>query len=1129
VAKEKTKAVNDADRIAGLPAAKLQLLLKRVNVRSQDERVASANIGRQLRNGQTCVLSFAQQRLWLLDQVHVANGSYNLSAAFRLEGALNVAALERAVDAVVARHEILRTIFRSVGDEPVQVISPPRSMPLRFMECSDLPEDRDAAVQRLAAEEARRPFDLSRGPLLRVGLIRADDTDHVLLLTAHHIIFDGWSMNVFIRELSVLYASFAAGRPSSLPDLPLQYADFSLWQRQRLDGEVLKSHLAYWRRQLGDSSGSLDLPLDRSRPSHQTFGGAHENLTLAKSLADALRALGNRHGATLFVTLLTAFQSLLHRYTAQEEINLGVPVAGRDRVELEGLIGFFVNTLVIRTSFGDDPSFRDLLARVRQTMLEALTHQDLPFEKLVEELQPKRDPSRQPLFEVMFQLKSFRPDAPPLSTLHITPLDVAKGRAQFDLSLEIAEAVDGLVATAEYNTDLFEAETIRRLLGHYRTLLESAVADAGQRVSELRLFDEGERRQLSEWNATRRAYEWSDGGAAAHVHRRALQQGQNVAVECKGRTVSYAELNRQANQLAHYLTRVGVRKGACVGLYAERSIETCVALLGILKIGAVYVPLDPKYPADRIAFVAKDAGLRVVVVGRSVDGSVLEPSATLVSLERDWNAIMQEDACDPPVEVTANDAAYVIYTSGSAATPKGVIGLHRGILNRVSWMQEVYPFEPNEVCCQKTSLSFVDSIWETLGPLMSGATLAVIPDETVKDVRQLVRTLDQLRVTRIVLVPSLLAAILAARDDLDALLPCLKYWLCSGEALPVELAREFRAALPHSKLINLYGSSEVAADATWHEVADVSERVPIGRPIANTEAYILDQHLRPLPIGVTGELHIGGHGLARGYLGLPALTAAKFVPNPFGNEAGARLYKSGDLARRLPDGTIEYVGRHDSQIKLRGFRIELCEIESALEQHPTVRSAVVVAQQAPSGEKILIAYVLPRQGREISAAALRTAASGKLPDYMIPADFIITESMALTPNGKIDRRALSEQSTGRHGSETVLPRTPMEQELAEIWRTLLKVQQVGIHDNFFALGGHSLLATQVITRVRDVFRLSLPQRILFDAPTIAGLADAIARNEREPATNELDEVLREVEALTTDEAHDAMLSETGEG
>ena len=948
----------------------------------------------------------------MLDQFDPGNTSYNLSAAFRLKGALRVAALEQSVNAIIRRHEILRTVFSAVEGAPVQVISPPRPLPLPVTDFRELsPAGREAEVQRRAVEEARRPFDLSHGPLLRASLIRSDDSEHVLLLTFHHIIFDAWSMGVVIRELCLHYDAFSAGLPSPLPELPIQYADFAAWQREWLQGERLESHLSYWKRQLGDASGALDLPLDRPRPKNQTFGGAHENFSLPKSLSAALKTLGDSQGATLFVTLLAAFQALLHHYTGQAEINVGIPMAGRDRIELEGLIGFFVNTLVIRTSFADDTSFRQLLARVRQTSLEAFTHQDVPFEKLVEELKPKRDLSRPPLFQVMFQFKNLRFEVPTRANPDFTPMEVEKGRAQFDLTLEMAEFADGVGRDMEYNTGLFEAETVRLLLGHYRTLLECAAADPDRRVTQLRLLTQAEeRRQVVEWNATGRGYGWG-GGVGAEVARRADACGGAVAVECGGDAVTYEELNHSANRLARCLVRLGVGKEVRVGLFAERSSETCKALLGILKAGGTHVPLDPKYPRERLSFMANDASPAVVLVGGRLDGAVLDCSAKLVSLEEVWDAIMGEDEGVPLPEVTADDAAYVIYTSGSTGQPKGVVGLHRGILNRVAWMQELYPFEANEVCCQKTSLSFVDSVWETLGPLMSGAKLVVIPDETVRDARRLVHVLGKKGVTRVVLVPSLLRAILDEHHDLGALLPRLKYCVCSGETLPVELARRFSAAMPHSKLLNLYGSSEVTADATWHEVGDgdAPTRMPIGRPIANTQSYILDTRLRPLPVGVTGELYIGGHGLARGYLGSPALTAANFIPNPFGGGRGSRLYKTGDLARHLPDGAIEYVGRNDRQVKLRGYRIELGEIEAALEQHPSVREAVVITRQGTTGEKQLIAHLLPRPGHDLNATALHTFSREKLPEYMVPAGFVVTDSYPLTPGGKIDRRALAEQ------------------------------------------------------------------------------------------------------------------------
>jgi amino acid adenylation domain-containing protein len=1123
-----------ANRIADLPPENLRLLLQQIKDKKRHAGAAAPTIGRRIGGSDAPALSFAQQRLWLLDQIEPDNTSYNLSSAFRLKGALKVAALGQSVNAIVRRHEVLRTVFSTVGGEPVQVISPPRPVPLPVADLRALSHvEREAEVKRLATEEARCPFDLSRGPLLRVSLLRSGDSEHVLLLTVHHIVFDAWSMGVFVRELCLLYEAFSAGRPSPLPELPIQYADFAAWQRQRLKEGLLESQLPYWRQRLGDASGALDLPLDRPRPKHQTFGGAREKITLPQSLSADLKRLADSQGTTLFVTLLAAFQSLLHRYTGQAEINVGIPTAGRDRIELEGLIGFFVTTLVIKTSFAGDPSFRELLAQVRQTTLEAFANQDVPFEKLVEELQPGRDLSRPPLFQVMFQLKNVRVEVPTLTALDFTLLEVERGRAQFDLNFVMAESADGLVVTVEYNTGLFEAGTVRRLLGHYRELLWSAAADPGRRVGGLGLLTREERgRQLGEWNATGRGYGWR-GGAAAEVGRAARERGGEVAVECGGAAATYAELDRSADRLARYLVRLGVGREVRVGLYADRSVETCIALLAILKAGGTYVPLDPKYPRERLCFMAKDAGLAVVLVGGRLDGAALDCSAKLVRLEEEWDAIMGEEEGDQFPEVAADDAAYVIYTSGSTGRPKGVVGLQRGIHNRVAWMNELYPFAADEVCCQKTSLSFVDSVWETLGPLMSGVKLVVIPDETVRDARRLVQVLGRKGVTRVVVVPSLLRAILDEYRDLGALLPRLKYCVCSGEALPVELARRFGEAAPQARLLNLYGSSEVAADATWHEVVDdgAHTSVPIGRPIANTRAYILDAQLCPLPVGVKGRLFIGGYGLARGYLGAPALTAAGFIPDPFGDERGSRLYKTGDLARRLPDGAIEYMGRDDRQVKLRGYRIELDEVEAVLEQHSSVREAVVVARQEATEATLLIAYILPCPGPAPEVSVLRTFTHEKLPEYMVPARFVLVDSVPLTPGGKVDRRALAELATAdlRTESEAAPPRTQAEEMLAEIWRKLLKVERVGLHDNFFGLGGHSLLATQVITRVRDTFKVNLPQRALFDAPTLAGLSDLIARSRPEPESARLEEVLKEVESLTAGEARAALLRESGEG
>jgi amino acid adenylation domain-containing protein len=1116
--------------MANLSPEQRELLERRLRKRGVE--LSKALILPRRREG-AVPLSFAQQRIWFHEQLEPGSAAYNLLNAVRLTGRLDIDALEKSFGEIVRRHEVLRTTFQQSGHEPSQVVSSPAALSIKTVDLSALADpEQQSRILQLIKEEGRRPFDLTRDLLLRFALLRLGEESHIGLLSVHHIAFDDWSLAILLRELATLYGAFAAGLRSPLPELPIQYADFAAWQREWLQGDVLEEQLAYWKKHLGDAPPRLNLPTDRPRPPKQTYRGAKCFALFPATLTSSLKDLSRRENVTLFMTLLAGLKTVLHRYAGQDGITVGTPIANRNRGEIEGLIGFFANTLVLYTDFSGNPTFRELLARVRQVALQAYTYQDLPFEKLVERLGVERDESTPPLFQVLLSFKNEPADVE-LPSLTLSALRVEPETAKFDLAVDIVELERGLSVGITYNTELFEAETVRRLLGHYLTLLECAAADPEQRVTGLRLLtEEEERRQVVEWNEVGGEYEWG-GGVGEEIGRRAKECGGEVAVEWGGEAVTYEELNRSADRLARYLVRLGVGKEVRVGLYAERSIETCIALLGILKAGGTYVPLDPNYPRERLSFMAKDAGPAVVLVGGRLDGAVLDCSAKLVSLKEDWDAVMSEEEGDPLPGVTADDAAYVIYTSGSTGRPKGVVGLHRGILNRVAWMQELYPFEANEVCCQKTSLSFVDSVWETLGPLMSGAKLVVIHDETVRDARRLVHVLGKKGVTRVVLVPSLLRAVLDEHHDLGALLPRLKYCVSSGEALPVELARRFSAAMPHSKLLNLYGSSEVAADATWHEAGDgdAPTRVPIGRPIANTKSYILDTHLRLLPVGVTGELYIGGHGLARGYLGNPALTAANFIPNPFGDERGSRLYKTGDLARHLPDGTIEYVGRNDRQVKLRGYRIELGEIEAALEHHPSVREAVVITRQGTTGEKQLIAHLLLRPGQEINATALRTFSREKLPEYMVPAGFVLTDSVPLTPGGKIDRRALAELVTveQRAESEAAPPRTQTQEMLAEIWRKLLKVETVGIYDNFFELGGHSLLATQVITKVRDAFEVNLPQRAMFDAPTIAGLSDLIARGRVGPESTELEEVLKEVEALTADEAHDALLRETGEG
>jgi amino acid adenylation domain-containing protein len=1043
-------------------------------------------------------LSYAQQRLWFLEQLGHSQHAYHLLEAMRLRGPLQVKALLQSLQEIVKRHEVLRTTFTNVAGQPLQVIGQATRLPVSEVDLRALSQhEQEAQVHILAQTEAQRPFDLAQGPLMRVSLVRLTDEEHVLLLTMHHLVSDGWSQGVFWREFAIFYGAFTTGRPLSLPPLSIQYADFASWQQQWLRGEVLDTPLAYWKSHLAGVS-TLQLPTDHPRPAVATSQGAHHWLILSPTLTHALKALSQRHGVTLFMTLLAAFQTLLHRYTWQDDIAVGTLIANRNRVELEGLIGFFVNTLVLRTDLSGDPSFRALLDRVRAVTLCAFEHQEVPYEKLLETLRLPRDLSRNPLFQVMCILHNTPQQAPALPGLTVEPLEIDPGTARFDVTLEFWETPEGLRCRFEYSTALFEAATITRMGSHLQTLLEGIAADPEQRVSRLPLLTAEERqRLLVEWNATRAPYPTDR--CLHHMFEAQVRYTPDaVAVVCGDESLTYGELNRRANQIAHYLLWMGVGPNKLVGLCMERSLAMVVGLLGILKAGAAYLPLDPMYPPERLAFIVGDAQPPVVLTQERLLGSLPAHGAQLVCLDSAWAAIAQCHDNDPVIGASADDMAYLLYTSGSTGNPKGVVGIHSATLNALAWMWRTFPFADDEVCCQKTSISFGDSIQEWLGPLLGGMRLVLIPDEVLKDLPRFVQTLALHRVTRLIIVPSLLRTLLDTYHDLPARLPNLKLWFAGGEALSSDLVLRFRQCLPHSRLINLYGASEASDDTTWYDTSLMSSEllhVPIGRPIANTHLYVLDQHLQPVPMGIAGELYVGGAGLTRGYFQRPELTAERFVPHPFGHESGARLYKTGDLVRYRSDGNLEYIGRDDQLVKLRGVLIELEEIEAVLREQPAVRETAVIIREDIPGDRRLVAYVVPAQEPAPTIRELRRFLEQKLPTAMVPAAFVMLERFPLTPSGKVDRRVLPPPGLLRPALEDlyVLPRTPIEQRLAAIWCELLGLEQVGIHDNFFELGGHSLLAMKLLFRVHDTTHVEVPLSSFFEMPTVAHVAAIIER------------------------------------
>lgn len=1030
-------------------------------------------------------LSFAQQRLWFLEQWEQGSAAYNIFDAARLSGVLKVDALERALSEIVRRHEVLRTTFKGIEGTPVQVIHPavPLNLPLIDLRLLPRPQ-REAEVLRMAGEAACQPFNLDQGPLLRVTLLRVDEHEHVLLLTIHHIIFDVWSRKVFRRELHTLYEAYLHGRAAPLPELPIQYADYVYWQREWLESGLQTQQMAYWKERLGGALPVLELPADYPRPARQTFNGALLSRVLPDALGQALLRLGQREGATLFMTLLAVFKALLQRYTGQHDIIVGTPIANRARIETEGLIGFFLNTLALRTDLSGDPSFTELLTRVREQALQAYDHQDLPFERLVEELQPTRDPSHSPLFQVMFVLQNDAQQPVGLPGVTSTPLEVDNHTAKFDLTVFVIESGQRLTTFFEYNTDLFSEHTVARWLDHWQTLLEGIVADPAQRLSDLPLLSAPERHQLLvEWNP------WPPSPAeqtlAGLFEAQVERTPHAVAVVFEDQALSYDELNGRANQLAHRLRALGVGPEVLVGLCMERSIEMVVGLLGILKAGGAYVPLDPGFPKERLAFLLEDTGVRVLIAQQRLVAQLPAHRARVLCLPS--AALEEEPRANPVSGVRPDHLAYVMYTSGSTGTPKGVAVPQRAVARLVTHTDYV-TLGPEQVFLQLAPLAFDASTFELWGALLNGGKLVVFPPHT-PTLAELGATLQARRITTLWLTAGLFHAMV---DEQLGAFRGVRQLLAGGDVLSVPHVQRFLAAHPDCRLINGYGPTENTTFSCCYTIpphAAPGRAVPIGRPIANTQAYILDAYCHPVPIGVSGELYLGGAGLARGYHNRPELTAEKFIPHPFSPDPDARLYKTGDLACYLADGNIEFLGRTDHQVKIRGFRIELGEIEAVLGTHPSIKEAVVIAREDTPGDKRLVAYLAASPAP--SSQELRNYLMARLPEYMLPAIFVMLDALPLTPNGKLDRKALPAPGATQAGSGYTAPRDNLELQLSKIWERLLRVPAVGIHDNFFELGGHSLLAVRLVAQIEKIWGKNVPLATLFQAPAIDRLADIL--------------------------------------
>ncbi|KYC36320.1 hypothetical protein WA1_42115 [Scytonema hofmannii PCC 7110] len=1062
-------------------------------------------------------LSFAQQRLWFIEQFHQSSELYNIPLALRLSGQLNVAALESSLNEIICRHEVLRTNFTTIEGKPVQVIASTLNLKLQVVDLRHMrSSDIEVETQRLATTEAMKPFNLEHSPLVRATLLQKSETEHVLLLTVHHIIFDGWSMGLLYSELATLYSAFCAGSAQVLPELPIQYADFSVWQRHWLTGDILSTQLNYWKQQLNDAPGLLELPTSRARPTVQTYRGAYHSLALSQELSVALIQLSKRTGVTLFMTLLAAFQTLLYRYTRQDDIVVGTPIANRNRKEIEGLIGFFVNTLVMRTYLGGNPSFKQLLSRVREVAIGAYAHQDLPFEELVERLQPVRSLSHTPLFQVMFTLENSPMPSFDLPDLTVSPLVVETTAAKFDLTLSMSNTASGLICSWEYNSDLFDNHTIARMAEHFQTLLSGIVANPEQRISELPLLTERERHQLLvEWNNT--AQDYPQDKCIHHLFEEQVTLTPDaIAVVFEGEQLTYNELNQRANRIAHHLQRLGVGPEVLVGICVERSLEMVVGLLGILKAGGAYVPLDPTYPSERLVFMLEDAQVPVLLTQAKLVESFPKHQARIVCLDTDWEVIAQQSKENLKTSVTPDKTIYVVYTSGSTGLPKGVAVPHLAV-NRLVLNTNYINLGPKDVIAQVSNSSFDAATFEIWGALLNGAKLVVITKDVALSPLDFAAAIKEQGISVLFLTTALFN--LLAREVPSAF-SSVQHLLFGGEAVELRWVKEVLKNGRPVRLLHVYGPTENTTFTTWYLIQAVPEgakTIPIGCPIANTHCFLLDEHLQPVPVGVPGELYIGGDGLAWGYLNRPDLTSEKFIPNPFNNSKSrsvalaeratgseatqsqnSKLYKTGDLARYLPNGNIEYLGRIDNQVKLRGFRIELGEIEAVLTTHPQVQETTVIIREDIQSDKRLVAYIVPKTETEPNAplptlSELRSFLKSKLPDYMVPNAFVILKAMPLTPNGKVDRRNLPvPDHTTRPDEAYVMPQTKVEQIVAAVWQEMLQVEKVGIYDNFFELGGHSLLVVQVHHKLQEILGVKLSIVEMFQYPTIHSLSERLS-------------------------------------
>ncbi len=1084
---------SSARKLAALSPEQLIELKSRLNQRLLDGEISpTAHHG----DSDPAPLSFTQQRLWFLHQLEPDSPAYHMTRTLRLHGPLNVVALQRSLTSILERHESLRTHFVATGGVPIQVIAPASAFEMLLIDLTtEATAPPEARLTALLEQYTKQAFDLSTDLMLRTTLFRLGDQTHVLQIVVHHIASDGWSMGILTRELGQLYQAYVSGQPNPLPELPIQYADFAHWQRQWLSSQVLETYLSYWQQQLTGAPSLLELPTDYPRPPQPSYRGATLSFSVNQTLTNALKQLSQQNSTTLFMTLLAAFKTLLYRYTQQDDIVIGSPIANRNRTELEGLIGFFANTLALRTDLSGQPSFRQLLTRMRQVALDAYSYQDMPFEKLVEELQPERNLGYSPIFQVMFVLQNTPQSMQQLADLQIQPEPIKSTTAKFDLTLSISEGADALTGNLEYSTDLFEAATIERMVGHFQTLLASIVANPDMAIATLPILTEAEQYQLLvEWTNQTQTEPIKNQCIHELFEEQASRTPSVTAVVFEDQQLTYQELNTRANQLAYYLQSLGVGPDQLVGICIDRSCEMIIGLLAILKAGGAYLPLDPNYPQARLDFMLENAQATVILTQQSLKSIVATDTATIVCIDTDWSTLIQQP-CPLDKRASQDNLAYVIYTSGSTGQPKGILLNHRPLVNLLLWQLDQSRVGLGSKTLQFSPISFDVSFQEIFSTLLAGATLVLIKDEQRKDAIALLQIINDAAIERLFLPFIALQNLTEVAERRNYFCPSIKEIITAGEQLQITtaIATWFRRH-PNCALHNHYGPSESHVVTSYSLTGDPQNwptLPPIGRSLPHTQLFLLDTHYQPVPIGVTGELFIGVDEQLRGYINRPDLTNERFIAHPFRQNVGKRLYRTGDLGRYLPDGNLEFLGRVDHQVKIRGFRIEVGEVEAALSQHPLLQQVAVIVREDTPGDKRLVAYIVAKTDAWPTTGEWRQFLLKMLPDYMIPAAFVQLELLPLTPNGKVDRRALPapQQETNINPSKTK-PRNDIEQQLVQIWESCLGIQPIGIQDNFFDLGGHSLLAMKLLAEMERM-NLSFPLNQLFQAPTIEAIAKTL--------------------------------------